>query len=93
MFKVNTKDNSKTKVNCCSTLLKFEQTLHLESFYGRYFEKQVNVQCGIGSISILMSSHIHNAANGAIANNSWQRYFEKFEALFSRKQQSATRTD
>ena len=93
MFKVNTKDNSKTKVNCCSTLLKFEQTLHLESFYGRYFEKQVNVQCGIGSISILMSSHIHNAANCAIASNSWQRYFEKFEALFSRKQQSATRTD
>ena len=35
------------------------------------FEKQVNVQCGIGSISMLISSHIHNAANRTIANNSW----------------------
>ena len=35
------------------------------------FEKQVNLQCGIGSISMLVSSHIHNAANRAIANNSW----------------------
>ena len=30
------------------------------------FEKQVNVQCGIGSISMLISSHIQNAANCAI---------------------------
>ena len=35
------------------------------------FEKQVNVQCGISSISILISSHIHNAANCIIAKNSW----------------------
>ena len=30
------------------------------------FEKQVKVQCGIGSISMLISSHIQNAANCAI---------------------------
>ena len=42
------------------------------------FEKQVNVQCGIGSISMLISSHIHNAANRAIAKNSWQSYFKRF---------------
>ena len=57
------------------------------------FEKQVNVQCGIGSISMLIPSHIHNAANRAIAKNSWQSYFKKFEVLFSRKQQGAIRTD
>ena len=57
------------------------------------FEKQVNVQCGIGSISMLISSHIHNAANCAIAKNSWQSYFKKFEVFFSRKQQGAIRTD
>ena len=49
------------------------------------FENEVNFQCGIGSISMLISSHIHNAANRAIVKNSWQRYFEKFEVLFSRK--------
>ena len=31
------------------------------------FEKQVNVQSGIGSISMLISSHIDNATNCAIA--------------------------
>ena len=57
------------------------------------FEKQVNVQCGIGSISMLIPSHIHNAANRVIAKNSWQSYFKKFEVLFSRKQQGGIRTD
>ena len=57
------------------------------------YQKQVNVQCGIGSISMLISSHIHNAANCAIAKNSWQSYFKKFEVFFSRKQQGAIRTD
>ena len=57
------------------------------------FEKQVNFQCGFGSILMLISSHIHNAANCAIAKNCWQSYFENFEVFFSRKQQGATRTD
>ena len=56
-------------------------------------EKQVNVQCGIGSTSMLISSHIHNAANCAIARNSWQSYFKKFEVFFSRNQRGAIRTD
>ena len=57
------------------------------------FEKQVNIQCGIGSISTLISSHIHNAANRTIAKNSWQSYFKKIEVFFSRKQQGTIRTD
>ena len=57
------------------------------------FEKQVDVQCGIGSISMLISLHTHNAANQAITKNSWQSYFKKFEVFFSRKQQGAIRTD
>ena len=45
-------------------------------------EKQVNVQYGICSISILISSHIHNAAKRAIAKNSWQSYFKKLKLSF-----------
>ena len=94
VFKVNKKDISKTKVNCCRTLVRFEQTLHLVwVVLWPLFEKQVNVQCGSGSISRLISTHIHNAANRAITKNSWQNYFKKFEVLFSRKQQGAIRTD
>ena len=51
------------------------------------FEKQVNIQCGIGGILMLISSHIRNTAKRAIANNSWQTYFKKSEVSFSRKQQ------
>ena len=70
----------------------FEQTLDLVSvLLWPLFERQVNVQCGIGSILRLISSHIHNAVNRAIAKNSWQSYFKKFEVVFSRKQQSALR--
>ena len=54
-----------------------------ECFYGSY--SQVNVRCCIGSISSPTSSHIHNAANHAIAKNSCQSYFKKFEVLFSGK--------
>ena len=57
------------------------------------FEKQVNLQCCTGSISMLISSHIHNAVNRAIAKNSSQNYFKKFEVFFSRNQQGAIRTD
>ena len=59
------------------------------------FEKQVNVQCGIGSISMLISSHIHNVAN---CKCSLQRTADKAisktnELFFSTKQQGATRTN
>ena len=84
----------KTKANGCSILVRFEQTLHLIwVLLWLYFEKKVNVQCGIGNISMLISSQIHNAANRVIAKNIWQRYFKKFEVLFSIKQQGAIRTD
>ena len=58
---------TKTKVNCCSTPDRFEQTLHLVwVFLWPFYKKQVNVQCGIGSISKLIASHIHNAANTSL---------------------------
>ena len=94
MFKVNKKGTSKTKVNCCDTLCSVwtNFTPCLNAFMA-VFEKQVNVQCDIGSISMLLYSHIHNAANRAITKNCWQSYFKKFEVFFSRKQQGAIRTD
>ena len=89
----NKKDTSKTKVNCCSTLCwvwtNFTPCL---SAFMIVFEKQVNAQWGIGSISMLISSHIHHAANCTIAKNTWQIYY-KFEVFFSRKQQGAIKTD
>ena len=56
-------------------------------------KNQVDVQCSIGSFLMLISSHIHNASHRAIAENSWQSCFKKFEVLFSRKQQGLIRTD
>ena len=86
VFKVNKKDTNKKKVNCCSNFTPcFSASMAV-------FEKQVNFQCGIGSISILVVSHNHNAANCATAKNSWQSYLKKFEVFFSRKQQGAIKT-
>ena len=58
-----------------------------------FYKNKVNVQYGSGSISMPIASHIHNAANHVIAKNNCQSYFKKFEVLFSRKQQGATRAD
>ena len=44
-----------------------------------------NVRYGIGSTSMQIASHIHNAANHVIAKNICQSYLKKFEILFSRK--------
>ena len=85
---------TKTKFNSCSTLDRFEQTLHLVwLFLWQFYKKQVNVQYDIGSISMSIASHIYNAANHVIAKNNCQSYFKKFEVLFSRKQQGAIRAD
>ena len=84
----------KTKVNCCSTLNRFGQTLHLVwVFLWPFYKKEINVRYGIGSISMQIASHIHNAANHVIAKNNCQSYFKKFEVLFSRKPQGAIRAD
>ena len=84
----------KTIINCCSILDKFEQTLHLVwVFLWPFYKKKVNVQYGIGCTSMLIASHIHNAANHVIAKNNCQSYFKKFEVLFSRKPQGAIRAD
>ena len=80
------KVTSKTRVNCFITLDRFEQILHLVwVFLWPFFKKQVNFHCGIGSISMLIASHIYNAANHVIAKNNCQNYFKKFEVLLSRK--------
>ena len=66
------------KVNCCSTVDRFEQTLHLIwVFLWPFFKKQVNAHCGIGSVSMPIVSHINNAANHIIAKNNCQSYFKK----------------
>ena len=78
------KITTKTKVNCCSTLDRFEQTLFLWLFY----KKQVIVRYGIGSFSMQIASQIYNAANRVIAKNC-QSHFTKFEVFFSRKPQGA----
>ena len=72
------KITTKTKVNCCSTLDRFEQTLHLVwVFLWPFYKKQVNIRNGIGSISMQVASHIHNAANRVIAKNNCQSFFKK----------------
>ena len=94
VFKVNEKNTSKTRVDCCSKLARFEQTLHLIwVFLWPFFEKQINVRCGIDSILMSLTSHIHDADNHAIGKNSCQSCFKKFEVLYFRKQQGAIRTD
>ena len=61
--RLNKKDTRKTKVNCCSTLGRFEQTVHLVwVLLWPFFEKQVNVQSGSGNISMLISSHMEPTA-------------------------------
>ena len=93
VFKVNKKDTSKTRVNCCSTLVRFEQTFHLVwVLLWLFFKKQINVRCGTGSILMSITSHIHNAANHVIAKTCCQSYFKQFEVFFSRKQQGVIRT-
>ena len=54
------------------------------------FDKQESC---IGSISTPISSHDHNKVDQAIAIDSYQRYFRKLDIFFSRKQQSAIKTD
>ena len=87
------KITTKTKVNCCSTLDRFEQTLHLVWVFLWPLYKKQDVRYGIDSLLMPIASHIHNAANDVIAENNFQSYFKKFEVLFSRKPQGAIRAD
>ena len=88
------KITSKTKVNSCSTLDRFEKTLHLVwVFLWPFYKKRVNVRYGIGSVSMPIASHIHNAATRVNAKNNCQSDFKKFEVLFSRKPQGEIRVD
>ena len=56
--------------------------LYTLSDYMTVFEKQVNFQCDIGSIPMLISSYIHNAVNLAIAKSIWQSHFKKLKFSF-----------
>ena len=88
------KITTKMKVNCCSTLVRFKQTLHLVwVFLWPFYKKQVNVWYGIDSISMQIASHIHNVANHIIAKNNCQSYLKKIEVLFSRKPRGVIRAD
>ena len=87
-------DTIKTKVNSCSTLIRFEQTLYLVwLLLWSFFKQQLNIRCNTGTASMLIASHIHNAPNCAIVKSSYQTFFEKFEVLFSTKQQGAIRSN
>ena len=88
------KVTAKTKVNYCSTFNRFEQTLHLVwVFLWPFYKRHINVQCGIGCISMPITSHIHNAVDHVIAKNICQSYFKTFQVLFCREQQGAIMTD
>ena len=95
MFRINRKTLARRK-SIVVALVRFELSLHLVWVLSwLFFEKQANVQCVIGSISMLISSHIHNAANRAImqptSKNSWQSNFKRFKVLFSRIHQGSIR--
>ena len=60
------KITTKTKVNFCSILDRFEQITPCLSIFIAFHKKQVNVQYGISSISMAIASHIHNTANTSL---------------------------
>ena len=94
MFNVDKKDTRKAKVNYFSTLVRFEQTLHLAwVLLWQFFDKQVIICCGMGNILMSVTLHIYKAVNHAITRKSCQSYCKKFEGLFFRKEQGAIRTD
>ena len=94
VFKVNKKDSAKARVNCCSTLSRFKQTLHLVwVLLWSFFEKQANFCCGIWSILISITSQIPNAANHAIAKNSCKRFSLTLSFLENNKVQKQTLTE
>ena len=53
------------------------------------FDKQENIRCSIGSISMLISSRHHNTTNQAIAVERYQSYFKNLDYFFTGKQQTA----
>ena len=79
------KITTKAKVNCCSTLDRFKQTLDLVwVFLWPFYKNQLNVRYSIGSISIQIASHIDNAVNHVIAKNNCQSYSKNLRSLFQK---------
>ena len=68
-------------------LINYKQTLHIVSVPFSIDKK--NVHCNTGGISWPISSCNYNGGGKAVAINIYQRYFRKFEILFSLKQQGA----
>ena len=90
VFKVNKKTLTRQNSIVVVHLLGLNKFYTLfECFYGQFLKGK----CSIGSISILIPSHIHNAANRATAKNICQSYFKIFEVFLSGKQQCAISTD
>ena len=53
------------------------------------FDKQADIRCSIGSISMPISSRHHNTTNQAIAVERYQSYFKNLDYFFTGKQQTA----
>lgn len=47
------------------------------------FDKHINICCSIDNIAKLISLGDHNAANQAIAMDSYKKYFKKIDIFFS----------
>ena len=78
MFKVKKKALARQKPIVVVHLLGLNKLYTLLVILWLFFEKQLNVQCGIGSISMLISQDIHNAASRAIeqlAMNSYNHFY------------------
>ena len=88
------KVTTKTKVNCCSTLDRFEQTFtSCLSIFMAVLQKAGKCPVWYSQYFNAIASHIHNAVNHVIAKNNCQSYFKKFEVLFSRQPRGAIRAD
>ena len=97
MFKVNNKDTSKTKVNCCSTFLRvWTNFTHCLSAFMAIFRKVSKFPLWYWqyfNADRLTNSECSQPHHCKEQMWSCQSYFKKFEVVSSRKQQSAIRTD
>ena len=94
VFKVNKKTLVRWKSIVVVHFVRFEKTLPVVwVLLWPFWKRKLMSRVVLPIFSMLISSHIHNIANYAIAKNSWQTYFKKFEVFVFRKQQGAIRTD
>ena len=83
------KITTKTKANCCSTLARFEQTLHLFLSIFMVVSQPPLYWLYFNAVSFTYSWFCQPRH----CKEQLQSYFKKCEIVFSRKQQGAMRTD